>query len=124
MLLFCILPDFARNLYSFVLGFDGSSADILAAERQLSHDLGQTSRRDSEFRSIFHHVQSAQLQRSPSELFAQHIVTIVHHIKGESGSQCPDIRVSLKKYWDFYMHLCMYVYVFNCNFPDLEALLH
>lgn len=35
-----------------------------------------------EFRSIFQHIQAAQLRRSPSELFAQHIVTIVHHIKG------------------------------------------
>lgn len=86
-----------RHLFSFILDFHCSSADILAAERQLSHDLGQTSRRDSEFRSIFHHVQNAQPQRSPSELFAQHIVTIVHHIKGESArhqSQYPVVRVS------------------------------
>lgn len=44
----------------------------------------QSSKKDQEFRSIFQHVKAAQLQRSPSELFAQHIVTIVHHIKGES----------------------------------------
>lgn len=63
---------------------DFSSSDILAEERQLSQDLVQSSKKDQEFRSIFQHVQNAQLQRSPSELFAQHIVTIVHHIKGES----------------------------------------
>ena len=62
-----------------------SSSDILAEERQFSQDLVQASKRDQEFRSIFQHVQSAQLQRSPSELFAQHIVAIVHHIKGESS---------------------------------------
>lgn len=59
------------------------SSDILAEERQLSQDLVQSSKKDQEFRSIFQHVQNAQLKRSPSELFAQHIVTIVHHIKGE-----------------------------------------
>ncbi|XP_078108539.1 thyroid hormone receptor-associated protein 3 isoform X1 [Sander vitreus] len=60
-----------------------SSSDILAEERQLSQDLVQSSKKDQEFRSIFQHVQAAPLQRSPSELFAQHIVTIVHHIKAQ-----------------------------------------
>lgn len=60
-----------------------SSSDILAEERQLSQDLVQSSKKDQEFRSIFQHVQNAQLQRNPSELFAQHIVTIVHHIKAQ-----------------------------------------
>lgn len=60
-----------------------SSSDILAEERQLSQDLVQSSKKDQEFRSIFQHVPNAQLQRSPSELFAQHIVTIVHHIKAQ-----------------------------------------
>ncbi|XP_062342451.1 thyroid hormone receptor-associated protein 3b isoform X2 [Osmerus eperlanus] len=41
------------------------------------------SKRDQEFRSIFEHLQQAQLRRSPSELFAQHIVTIVHYIKAQ-----------------------------------------
>ncbi len=61
-----------------------SSSDMLAEERQVSQDLVQSSKKDQEFRSIFQHVQNAQLKRCPSELFAQHIVTIVHHIKGES----------------------------------------
>ncbi|KAE8289078.1 Thyroid hormone receptor-associated protein 3 BCLAF1 and THRAP3 family member 2 [Larimichthys crocea] len=60
-----------------------SSSDILAEERQLSQDLVQSSKKDQEFRSIFQHVQNAQLKRCPSELFAQHIVTIVHHIKAQ-----------------------------------------
>lgn len=51
----------------------------------MSQDLVQSSKKDQEFRSIFQHVQNAQLQRSPSELFAQHIVTIVHRIKGENS---------------------------------------
>ncbi|XP_024122972.1 thyroid hormone receptor-associated protein 3 isoform X2 [Oryzias melastigma] len=67
------------------MGFLGdnliSSSDILAEERQLSQDLVLSSKKDPEFRSIFQHVQNAQSQRSPSELFAQHIVTIVHHVK-------------------------------------------
>lgn len=52
----------------------------------MSQCLVQSSKKDQEFRSIFQHIQNAQLQRSPSELFAQHIVAIVHHIKGESAS--------------------------------------
>ncbi|KAG8451450.1 hypothetical protein GDO86_003599 [Hymenochirus boettgeri] len=53
----------------------------LAHERKLSRDLVHSNKKDQEFKSIFHHIQSAQPQRSPSELFAQHIVTIVHHVK-------------------------------------------
>ncbi|MEQ2268515.1 hypothetical protein XENORESO_002174, partial [Xenotaenia resolanae] len=60
-----------------------SSSDILAEERQLSQDLVLSSKKHQEFRSIFQHVQAAQSQRSPSELFAQHIVAIVHHIKAQ-----------------------------------------
>ncbi|XP_042295169.1 thyroid hormone receptor-associated protein 3 isoform X2 [Sceloporus undulatus] len=61
---------------------------ILAHERKLCRDLVHSNKKQ-EFRSIFHHILSAQSQRSPSELFAQHIVTIVHHVKehhfGPSG---------------------------------------
>ena len=57
---------------------------LLAQERKLCRDLVHSNKKEQEFRSIFQHIQSAQSQRSPSELFAQHIVTIVHHVKGES----------------------------------------
>ncbi len=62
-----------------------SSSGGLVKERSLSRDLVHPGKKDhEEFQSIFQHIQSAQLRRSPSELFAQHIVTIVHHIKGNS----------------------------------------
>ncbi|XP_068125167.1 thyroid hormone receptor-associated protein 3 isoform X2 [Hyperolius riggenbachi] len=54
---------------------------IMAHERKLSRDLVHSNKKDQEFKSIFQHIQSAQPQRSPSELFAQHIVTIVHHVR-------------------------------------------
>ncbi|XP_029360669.1 thyroid hormone receptor-associated protein 3 isoform X2 [Echeneis naucrates] len=78
-----------------------SSSDILAEERQLSQDLVQSSKKDQEFRSIFQHVQAAQLQRSrsPSELFAQHIVTIVHHIKAQ---HFPSSGMSLNERFTMY----------------------
>uniref|UniRef100_W5M529 Thyroid hormone receptor associated protein 3 n=1 Tax=Lepisosteus oculatus TaxID=7918 RepID=W5M529_LEPOC len=60
-----------------------SSSGVLANERRFSRDLVHPSKKDQEFRSIFQHIQSTQLRRSPSELFAQHIVTIVHHIKAQ-----------------------------------------
>ncbi|XP_049641815.1 thyroid hormone receptor-associated protein 3-like [Suncus etruscus] len=62
---------------------------LLAQEHKLSRDLVHSNKKEREFRSIFQHIQSAQSQRSPSKLFAQHIVTIVHHVKehhfGSSG---------------------------------------
>lgn len=60
-----------------------SPSGILAQERKLCRDLVHSNKKEQEFRSIFHHILSAQSQRSPSELFAQHIVTIVHHVRGE-----------------------------------------
>ncbi|XP_042345670.1 thyroid hormone receptor-associated protein 3 isoform X2 [Plectropomus leopardus] len=76
------------NVRMDFLGDSLISSDILAEERQLSQDLVQASKKDQEFRSIFQHVKAAQLQRSPSELFAQHIVTIVHHIKAQHFPSC------------------------------------
>ncbi|CAG03501.1 unnamed protein product [Tetraodon nigroviridis] len=76
-----VRTDFLRES---VLG----CSDILAEERQLSQCLVQSSKKDQEFRSIFQHIQNAQLQRSPSELFAQHIVAIVHHIKAQHFPPC------------------------------------
>lgn len=46
---------------------------LLAQERKLCRDLVHSNKKEQEFRSIFQHIQSAQSQRSPSELFAQHI---------------------------------------------------
>ncbi|XP_014034128.2 LOW QUALITY PROTEIN: thyroid hormone receptor-associated protein 3 [Salmo salar] len=61
-----------------------SSSGSLTKERGMSRDLVHPSKKDpGQFRSIFQHIQAAQLQRSPSELFAQHIVTIVHYIKAQ-----------------------------------------
>ncbi|KAJ8405067.1 hypothetical protein AAFF_G00329880 [Aldrovandia affinis] len=60
-----------------------SSSGVLANERRISRDLVHPSKKEQEFRSIFQHIQATQLRRSPSELFAQHIVTIVHHIKAQ-----------------------------------------
>lgn len=58
----------------------------------LSRDL--LTKKDPEFRSIFQHIQSAQLRRSPSELFAQHVVSIVHYIKGRVWSVRPGFSES------------------------------
>ncbi|XP_026145464.1 thyroid hormone receptor-associated protein 3-like isoform X2 [Carassius auratus] len=76
-------PKFNFSIKAFT--DDGeSSSGALAKERRLSRDLVHPGKKDhDEFHSIFQHIQSAQLRRSPSELFAQHIVTIVHHIKAQ-----------------------------------------
>lgn len=64
--------------------FPPRPSGLLAQERKLCRDLVHSNKKEQEFRSIFQHIQSAQSQRSPSELFAQHIVTIVHHVKGKA----------------------------------------
>ncbi|XP_046875026.1 thyroid hormone receptor-associated protein 3b isoform X2 [Hypomesus transpacificus] len=71
--------DFELKVNSFdeMPSFSGVLKDA-----RLPRDL-LPSKRDQEFRSIFEHLQQAQLRRSPSELFAQHIVTIVHYIKAQ-----------------------------------------
>ncbi|XP_048059475.1 thyroid hormone receptor-associated protein 3b isoform X2 [Megalobrama amblycephala] len=76
-------PHFNFSIKAFTDGGESSSG-ALSKERHLSRDLVHPGKKDhEEFRSIFQHIQSAQLRRSPSELFAQHIVTIVHHIKAQ-----------------------------------------
>lgn len=57
-------------------------ASVFSLSSSLSRDL--LSNKDPEIRSIFQLVQAAQLRRSPSELFAQHIVSVLHYIKGTS----------------------------------------
>ncbi|XP_030073950.1 thyroid hormone receptor-associated protein 3 isoform X1 [Microcaecilia unicolor] len=87
---FCVNREMGANLR--IDSFDEDLArpsGILAHERKLCRDLVHSNKKDQEFRSIFQHIKSAQPQRSPSELFAQHIVTIVHHVRehhfGSSG---------------------------------------
>uniref|UniRef100_A0A672HKZ9 Thyroid hormone receptor-associated protein 3-like n=1 Tax=Salarias fasciatus TaxID=181472 RepID=A0A672HKZ9_SALFA len=62
---------------------DERPSSSLSKERLMNPDLLNPSKKHPEFRSIFQHIQSAQLCRSPSELFAQHIVSIVHYIKAQ-----------------------------------------
>ncbi|KAK0149369.1 Thyroid hormone receptor-associated protein 3 [Merluccius polli] len=71
-----VVMDFLRDRMT-------SSSDMLAGERQLSQDLVQSCRKEQEFRSIFQHVETSKLQRSPSELFTQHILTILHHVNAQ-----------------------------------------
>lgn len=65
------------------LGLDELPSSSVTKERSTPRDLLNPSKKDSEFRSIFQHIQSTQLRRSPSELFAQHLVSIVHYIKAQ-----------------------------------------
>ncbi|XP_037549096.1 thyroid hormone receptor-associated protein 3b isoform X2 [Nematolebias whitei] len=64
-----------------ISSLDDMPSSSLSKDHLTPRDLLQSSKKDPEFRSIFQHIQSAQLHRSPSELFAQHIVSIVHYIK-------------------------------------------
>uniref|UniRef100_H3CG54 Thyroid hormone receptor associated protein 3b n=1 Tax=Tetraodon nigroviridis TaxID=99883 RepID=H3CG54_TETNG len=68
--------------------FDHESLDLLQPRSANSDQTSSLSRdllsnKDPEIRSIFQLVQAAQLRRSPSELFAQHIVSVLHYIKAQ-----------------------------------------
>ncbi|CAL1583218.1 unnamed protein product [Knipowitschia caucasica] len=60
------------------MGLDEINSQSVAKEPSGSRDPS-LSKKDAEFRSIFQHIQWNR--RSPSELFAQHLVSIVHYIK-------------------------------------------
>nr|XP_057902191.1 thyroid hormone receptor-associated protein 3b isoform X2 [Doryrhamphus excisus] len=66
-----------------VASLEEMPSSSLSKNRFMSRDLVNPSKKDPEFRSIFQHIQSAQLRSSPPELFAQHIVSIVHYIKAQ-----------------------------------------
>ncbi|XP_074469620.1 thyroid hormone receptor-associated protein 3b isoform X6 [Sebastes fasciatus] len=81
--------DFEQKIGSV----DEMPSSSLSKERLTPREPPNPTKKDPEFRSIFQHVQSAQLRRSPSELFAQHIVSIVHYIKAQHF-QCSDMTLS------------------------------
>ncbi|KAI4897449.1 hypothetical protein NFI96_022309, partial [Prochilodus magdalenae] len=63
-----------------------SLSDDLARSSVLSSDrrnLVHPDKKEQEFHSAFQHLPCNNLCRSPSELFAQHVVAIVHHIKAQ-----------------------------------------
>uniref|UniRef100_A0A1A8Q115 Thyroid hormone receptor associated protein 3b n=2 Tax=Nothobranchius rachovii TaxID=451742 RepID=A0A1A8Q115_9TELE len=64
-----------------ISSLDEMPSSSVSKDRPAPRDHSHSSKKDPEFRSIFQHIQSSQLRRSPSELFAQHIVSIVHYIK-------------------------------------------
>ncbi|XP_031730597.1 thyroid hormone receptor-associated protein 3b [Anarrhichthys ocellatus] len=74
----------SRDDFEHKIGSVGEMpSSSLSKERLVPRELQNPTKKDPEFRSIFQHVQSPQLRRSPSELFAQHIVSIVHYIKAQ-----------------------------------------
>lgn len=77
-----IIYLFSMFALIFAPSFPFALSSSLSKDRHLPRELLNTTKKDPEFRSIFQHIQSTQLRRSPSELFAQHIVSIVHYIKG------------------------------------------
>ncbi|XP_073703492.1 thyroid hormone receptor-associated protein 3 isoform X2 [Garra rufa] len=56
---------------------------VLTNERRNLLDFLHLDKKDWEFQSVLQHLQAQQSPKSPSELFAQHIVSIVHHIKAQ-----------------------------------------
>ncbi|XP_053189855.1 thyroid hormone receptor-associated protein 3b isoform X2 [Scomber japonicus] len=74
----------SREEFELKLGaLDEMPSSSLSKDRFMSRDLANPTKKEPEFRSIFQHIQTAQLCRSPPELFAQHIVSIVHYIKAQ-----------------------------------------
>ncbi|XP_043116368.1 thyroid hormone receptor-associated protein 3 isoform X2 [Puntigrus tetrazona] len=65
------------------LSDDLARTSVLSNERRNLLDLLHLDKKDWEFQSVLQHLQAQQSPKSPSELFAQHIVSIVHHIKAQ-----------------------------------------
>ncbi|XP_050986964.1 thyroid hormone receptor-associated protein 3 isoform X2 [Labeo rohita] len=64
------------------LSDDLARTSVLTNERRNLLEFLHLDKKDWEFQSVLQHLQ-AQSPKSPSELFAQHIVSIVHHIKAQ-----------------------------------------
>ncbi|XP_053718190.1 thyroid hormone receptor-associated protein 3b isoform X1 [Synchiropus splendidus] len=75
--------DFERKVSSL----DEMSSISLSKDHFLSQDVVNPLQKDPEFRSIFQHIKTAQLCRSPSELFAQHVVSILHYVRAQHVSR-------------------------------------
>nr|XP_055067078.1 thyroid hormone receptor-associated protein 3 isoform X5 [Misgurnus anguillicaudatus] len=58
-------------------------SSALMNERRSFLDLVHLDKKDWDLHAVLQHLQAQQSLRSPSELFAQHIVSIVHHIKAQ-----------------------------------------
>ncbi|XP_026139571.1 thyroid hormone receptor-associated protein 3 isoform X1 [Carassius auratus] len=65
------------------LSDDLARTSVLSNERRNLLDLLDLDKKDLEFQSVLQHLRAQQSPKSPSELFAQHIVSIVHHIKAQ-----------------------------------------
>ncbi|XP_042628830.1 thyroid hormone receptor-associated protein 3-like isoform X1 [Cyprinus carpio] len=65
------------------LSDDLARTPVLTNERRNLLDLVHLDKKDWEFQSVLQLLQAQQSPKSPSELFAQHIVSIVHHIKAQ-----------------------------------------
>ncbi|CAJ0947850.1 unnamed protein product [Ranitomeya imitator] len=61
---------------------------VMAHERKLSRDLVHSNKKEQEFKSIFQHIQSAQPQRSPSELFALYASIRLPYIQSNISPRC------------------------------------
>ncbi|XP_072304402.1 thyroid hormone receptor-associated protein 3b isoform X7 [Eucyclogobius newberryi] len=78
------------------MGLDELPSTSVSKDTSGSRDPS-LSKKDAEFRSIFQHIQSSR--RSPSELFAQHLVSIVHYIKAQ---HFPSADVTLSERFALY----------------------
>ncbi|XP_016428445.1 thyroid hormone receptor-associated protein 3-like, partial [Sinocyclocheilus rhinocerous] len=81
-------PTASMKRSEFSVRMDSLSDDlartpVLTNERRNLLDFLHLDKKDWEFQSVLQHLQAQQSPKSPSELFAQHIVSIVHHIKAQ-----------------------------------------
>uniref|UniRef100_A0A6I8P6Y7 BCL2 associated transcription factor 1 n=1 Tax=Ornithorhynchus anatinus TaxID=9258 RepID=A0A6I8P6Y7_ORNAN len=61
---------------------DSNRPASLTKDRLLASTLVHSVKKEQEFRSIFDHIKLPQANKSTSESFIQHIVSLVHHVKG------------------------------------------
>ncbi|XP_052474140.1 thyroid hormone receptor-associated protein 3 isoform X3 [Carassius gibelio] len=76
-------PRASMKRSEFSVRMDSLRTPALTNERRNLLDFLHLDKKDWEFQSVLQHLQAQLSPKSPSELFAQHIVSIVHHIKAQ-----------------------------------------
>ncbi|XP_036442712.1 thyroid hormone receptor-associated protein 3 isoform X1 [Colossoma macropomum] len=65
------------------LSDDLARSSVLSNDWRNAMDFVHPDKKEQDYHSVFQHLPCNNLRRSPSELFAQHVVAIVHHIKAQ-----------------------------------------
>ncbi|XP_062847453.1 thyroid hormone receptor-associated protein 3 isoform X2 [Trichomycterus rosablanca] len=90
------------NLRVNSLSDDLARSSVLSDDWRKAIDLVHSDKKDQDFHLVFQQLRCKNLNRSPSELFAQHIVSIVHDVTAE---HFPSSGITLNDRFAMYQRL-------------------